>query len=175
MPSSGETNNTAEYTALLLGVRSAYHHGATSLAIEGDSHLVVSQVRGTFACRNQRLRQLRNRVRHALRSVTKFTQQHVDRKANAHADRLANRTLDMKRTLVECGRHHGSMDLCWHPSITAPTQNVMAAPLRRLPAAASGRHSEVGLLHDEEADIAARDNGEVLPTLPIGPGSAPVR
>ncbi|OWZ04136.1 reverse transcriptase [Phytophthora megakarya] len=176
MPSSGETNNTAEYTALLLGVQSASHHGATSLAIEGDSHLVVAQVRGAFACRNQRLRQLRNRVRHALRSVTKFTLQHVDRKANAHADRLANRALDMKRTLVECGRHHGSMDLCWHPSTTAPTQNEMAAPLLRFPAAASGHHSEVSLLHDdEEADIAARDNGEVFPTLPIGPGSAPAR
>uniref|UniRef100_A0AAV1T7H6 RNase H type-1 domain-containing protein n=1 Tax=Peronospora matthiolae TaxID=2874970 RepID=A0AAV1T7H6_9STRA len=37
MPSSGETNNTAEYTALLLGTRAAADHGVTRLRIEGDS------------------------------------------------------------------------------------------------------------------------------------------
>ena len=58
MPSSSETNNTAEYSALLLGTRAATDHGVTRLRIEDDSTLVIQQVCGIFATRNKRLRQL---------------------------------------------------------------------------------------------------------------------
>ncbi|KAE9040732.1 hypothetical protein PR002_g4804 [Phytophthora rubi] len=174
MPSSSETNNTAEYTALLLGVQSAVHHHAEQLTIEGDSHLVVTQVRGTFACRNQRLHQLRNRVRHALRSVPTYTLRHIDRKANAHADRLANRAFDLKRTLAECGMHQGAMADCLQPTPANQPQHERPAP----PAAPSSPASPAtagDTSEDDEAEVAARDGGEVFPTIPIGPDSTPVR
>ncbi|KAE9298339.1 hypothetical protein PF008_g23523 [Phytophthora fragariae] len=174
MPSSSETNNTAGYTALLLGVQSAVHHHAEQLTIEGDSHLVVTQVRGTFACRNQRLRQLRNRVRHALRSVPTYTLRHIDRKANAHADRLANRAFDLKRTLAECGMHQGAMADCLQPTPANQPQHERpappAAPSSPASLATAGDTSE-----DDEVEVAARDGGEVFPTIPIGPDSTPVR
>ncbi|KAJ0398289.1 hypothetical protein ATCC90586_007230 [Pythium insidiosum] len=58
-----ETNNTGEYHAMLAGVESAVQHGEQRLCVEGDSHLVLAQVRGTFACANRRLRRLRARAR----------------------------------------------------------------------------------------------------------------
>ncbi|OWY99629.1 reverse transcriptase [Phytophthora megakarya] len=173
MPSSSETNNTAEYTALLLGVRSAVHHGAQDLVIEGDSHLVVAQVKGSFACRNQRLRQLRNRVRHVLRSLPSHTLRHIDRKANAHADRLANRALDLKRTVAECSEHQAAMETCVQQTLPERLQREQLSPDVRAPRAPAPLDDD----NDEEiaAEIAARDGGETFPTLPIGPGSAPAR
>ncbi|KAE9304332.1 hypothetical protein PF008_g21995 [Phytophthora fragariae] len=56
MSSSKETNATAEYTALLLGVQSAVHHGDKRLQIEGDGNLVIAQLRGAFSCSNTKLR-----------------------------------------------------------------------------------------------------------------------
>ncbi|GMF38881.1 unnamed protein product [Phytophthora lilii] len=182
MPSSTETNNTAEYTALQLGVQSAVHHVATRLDIEGDSSLVIAQVKGTFACRNARLRQLRNRVRHALRSVAKYKLRHIDRKANAHADHLANRALDRRSSSSECGPHGSSMEqCCGAPTPTpahGPTPPAAAAPSPSDDAAqeeAAGDDDAAAEAMDVEAEIAARDAGEAFPVLPIGPGSAPAR
>ncbi|OWZ01203.1 reverse transcriptase, partial [Phytophthora megakarya] len=176
MPSSGETNNSAEYTALLLGVQSALHHGAKMLTIEGDSHLVLAQVRGTFGCTNKRLRCLRNKVRVALAALDKYTLRHIDRKANAHADRLANRALDQRRTSTECGPHAQTQTTCYHPEAATTT----AATLPTRCSSTGNQAGDDDIPHcdteaDTAADIAARDGGEVFPVIPIGPASTPAR
>ncbi|KAG3109896.1 hypothetical protein PI124_g10925 [Phytophthora idaei] len=107
---TSETNNTAELTALLLGVESAAHHGTECLAVEGDSHLILSQVRGAFAYNNRRLRSLRNRVQTALRKLNGHRLQRIDRKANQHADGLAKRALDLRRTVTECDSQEDDQD-----------------------------------------------------------------
>lgn len=58
MPIRSETNNTAECTALLLGMRAAADHGVKHLRVEGNSTLVIQQVRGIFTTHNRRLRRL---------------------------------------------------------------------------------------------------------------------
>ncbi|POM76933.1 Reverse transcriptase, partial [Phytophthora palmivora] len=179
LPSSQETNNTAEYTALLLGVQSALHHGVTRLRVEGDSNLVLAQVRGTFSCTNARLRRLRNRVRFGLRSLEQHKLQHIDRKANAHADRLANKALDQRRTSSECGPHAQTPTACYQPT-TARTPTPSAdtpAPVYTAGDSSGDDGDEVRRRQEMEVDaeIAARDGGETFPTLPIGPGSAPAR
>jgi ribonuclease HI len=134
MPGS-ETNNSAEYMAMLLGVESALHHGATRLRVEGDSHLALSQVRGTFSCTNRRLRRLRNRVRAGLARLEWHRLAHIDRKANAHADRLANRALDRAKTFVECASHsarrphrvHHPADRCRIPAAGRCIPNAVTA------------------------------------------------
>jgi ribonuclease HI len=176
-----ETNNTAEYSAMLLGVRSAIHHGATRLRVEGDSHLALSQVRGTFACTNRRLRKLRNRVQAALRELGDYRLVHIDRQANAHADRLANRALDLRKTKVDCGPHATATDACVQPAeILAPTARLSSSsssssssdePMPGLEEPAADDETDA----DAEADIAMRDGGEIFPTLQIGPGSAPAQ
>ncbi|KAG3125727.1 hypothetical protein PI126_g22637 [Phytophthora idaei] len=85
-PSSSGTNNTAEYTALLLGARAAADHGVKRLRVEGDSTLVIQQVRGIFAARSTRLRAFRNRVKAELARIERVTLHHIDRQANGHAD-----------------------------------------------------------------------------------------
>lgn len=129
LPSAGETNNSAEYTALLMGVEGALHHGATRLQIEGDSSLVLAQVRGSFGCTNRRLRRLRDRVRQELKKLSWSQLRHIDRQANGQADRLANRALDLRRTIVECGAHTDGASGCFRPPIVqSATDPPQASP-----------------------------------------------
>ncbi|KAJ8527300.1 hypothetical protein ON010_g14964 [Phytophthora cinnamomi] len=58
-----QRNNTTEYQALLARVEAAVAHGCRVLRIEGDSALVIAQVKGEFPCSNTRLRGYRNRIR----------------------------------------------------------------------------------------------------------------
>uniref|UniRef100_A0AAV1VAT4 RNase H type-1 domain-containing protein n=1 Tax=Peronospora matthiolae TaxID=2874970 RepID=A0AAV1VAT4_9STRA len=119
MPSSSETNDTAEYTELLLGARAAADHGVTSLRIENDSPLVIQMVRGIFVSRNKRLSHLRLAVKAELARTERATLHPIDRQANGHADCLANATLDRLVTELECGVYidgHG----CTSTSTTAP-------------------------------------------------------
>ncbi|KAE8962382.1 hypothetical protein PF011_g29415, partial [Phytophthora fragariae] len=102
IPGAQKTNNTAEYTALLIGACAAADHGATSLRVEGDSLLVIRQVKGLYATKSTRLRKLRNAVRHELARVGQHSLHHIDRQGNAFADRLANRALDTKSDKIEC-------------------------------------------------------------------------
>ena len=50
------TNNIVEYEALLLGLRVATSHGIKMLHVIGDSKLVISQIRETYASKNRRLK-----------------------------------------------------------------------------------------------------------------------
>lgn len=105
MPGNTETNNTSEYTALLLGVRAAAYHGVTQLRVEGDSTLVIRQVRVIFATWRTRLRRLRNAVKIEIARVGSGSFHHIDRQANGHVDRLANQVLDRQRSAFVCGVH----------------------------------------------------------------------
>ena len=56
------SNNVAEYEALLLGLEIAKDMGIHVLSIKGDLDLIISQVKGTFACKSERLKKYRNVV-----------------------------------------------------------------------------------------------------------------
>ena len=53
------TNNVAEYEALLLGLEMCKGMGIKLLNIKRDSDLIVSQGKGQFACKSERLRRYR--------------------------------------------------------------------------------------------------------------------
>ncbi|CAI5735560.1 unnamed protein product [Peronospora destructor] len=155
LPSPRETNNSAEYAALLMGVKSAVLHGATRLMVEGDSTLVMAQVRGSFNCSNRRLRSLRSLVRLALADLQWYKLRHIDRQANAHADRLANRALDQRKTSVVCGPHSYDMSCCFEPRSSVDTNPAMVA--HSAPTTSAGAAPISDSEADVEADIAARD------------------
>jgi ribonuclease HI len=88
------TNNVAEYTALLLGLRRAAELGVTEVEVVSDSELMVKQMRGEYKIKNAALRELAlegGRLARALGSVT-YTA--VRREHNTLADQLVNDALD---------------------------------------------------------------------------------
>lgn len=90
------TNNEAEYTALIYGLRSALEKGYTDVRAEGDSELVVRQVRGEYDVGAENLRPLYEQVLDLVEQFDRFEIRHVKRSDNQGADDLANEALDAR-------------------------------------------------------------------------------
>lgn len=88
------TNNVAEYRALIAGLELAVAKGVTDLDVFMDSKLVVSQLKGEWKIKNDRLRTLAVRARSLLNRFPGSTIQHVRREHNSDADKLANQGMD---------------------------------------------------------------------------------
>lgn len=91
-----ETNNTAEYMALIEGLRAALELDAKTalkMAIYGDSKLVVEQVGGGWKCKAPHLQKLQAR---AQRLVSKCNARlsYIPREGNGDADYLSNVAMD---------------------------------------------------------------------------------
>ena len=93
-----QTNNVAEYTAVLRAVEKALEVGATEMTLLLDSNLLVNQLRGTYRVKAPHLKPLHQRARALLGHLQHWDVHHVPRAQNAAADRLANLALDRKRT-----------------------------------------------------------------------------
>ena len=88
------TNNVAEYRALIAGLELALAKGVTDLDVFMDSKLIVSQLKGEWKIKNDRLRTLAVRGRSLLNRFPHSTIQYVQREHNSDADKLANQGMD---------------------------------------------------------------------------------
>ena len=89
-----ETNNVAEYYALLAALDYATSHGIPALRVRSDSELLVRQMQGRYRVRSPELKQLHERASKLARELGYFQIEHVRREMNSDADRLANVALD---------------------------------------------------------------------------------
>jgi ribonuclease HI len=91
-----ETNNTAEYTALIQGLKLCAKQGITELNCYLDSELVVKQLNKEYKVSNESIRILFNKVIENSKffKIVKFN--HIPRAENKHADKLVNIILDQK-------------------------------------------------------------------------------
>ena len=91
------TNNVAEWTALVEGLRAARELGLQNIAIRLDSELVVKQLKGEYRVKHEGLLPLHARAKALLREFTHVDLQHVRRKENKLADALVNAVLDEQK------------------------------------------------------------------------------
>lgn len=96
-----QTNNVAEYTALLKALEASKRAGATHLLIHSDSELLVKQINGEYRVRNPGLKDLFDDAFARLRGFEKWEVRHVRREQNARADELANLAMDAMDDVVE--------------------------------------------------------------------------
>lgn len=89
-----ETNNVAEYYALLAALDAAAAQGITALRIRSDSELLVRQMQGRYKVKSPELKPLHERAMKMSRGFGYFTIEHVPREMNRDADGLANVALD---------------------------------------------------------------------------------
>ena len=83
------TNNRAEYTALLEGLRTARDRGVTDLVVRSDSQLLVRQMLGEYKVKNKGLVPLRIEAQSLARGFNHVTYEHVPRELNEEADALS--------------------------------------------------------------------------------------
>jgi probable phosphoglycerate mutase len=92
------SHNEAEYRALLHALRHAEGLGAEELHVRADSKLIVSQVNGDWAVRQDHLKGYVQEARRLMALFTESSLSWVPRKQNAIADGLTrlSRSVDKK-------------------------------------------------------------------------------
>ncbi len=89
-----DTNNVAEYYALLAALDYAASHNIHALRIRSDSELLVRQMQGRYKVKSPDLKPLYERASKLARQFEYFVVEHVRRESNREADALANLALD---------------------------------------------------------------------------------
>ena len=89
-----QTNNQAEYKALILGLVKAKTLGAEEVECYLDSELVVMQMQGKYRVKNAKLKPLYAEVVELVKYFEQISYAHVVREKNKEADRLVNEAID---------------------------------------------------------------------------------
>jgi ribonuclease HI len=88
------TNNVAEYTAAIEGLKRAAELGATEVLLRSDSQLLINQITGRYRVKTAHLVPLYREVLRLARAFGTITYEHVRREFNTEPDRLANEGVD---------------------------------------------------------------------------------
>jgi ribonuclease HI len=88
------TNNVAEYSGLVAGLRKAIELHVSDLEVVSDSELMVKQMRGEYRVKNEALRGLSIEAGTLARRLDRVEYRHVRRAHNELADSLVNDALD---------------------------------------------------------------------------------
>jgi ribonuclease HI len=88
------TNNVAEYTGLILGLKRAKAMGIKELDVFSDSELIVKQIHGDYAVKADHLKALHEEAQALLKGFPDVHVAHIPREENAAADEMSNRAID---------------------------------------------------------------------------------
>lgn len=89
-----QTNNFAEYTGLLLGLRRARELGVREVEVFADSELMIRQLGGRYQVKSPTLRPLYEEALRLLNEFSRVKLVHVPREMNTAADEMSNRAID---------------------------------------------------------------------------------
>jgi ribonuclease HI len=89
-----QTNNFAEYSALLSGLKKAHELGASEVECVLDSELIVKQMNRIYKVKEPTLQKLFIQVYNIASQFKKISYTHTLRSGNKEADREVNKILD---------------------------------------------------------------------------------
>jgi len=90
------TNNIAEWSALIEGLKLAKTYGCRVLEVRGDSQLIIRQITGRYMVKSENLIPLFNEAKKLCCNFEKIGFKWVKREENTDTDALSNSALDMK-------------------------------------------------------------------------------
>ena len=89
-----QTNNVAEYTAVVRALALAEELGAEAVEMLLDSKLIVEQLHGRWRVKDAKLIPLHADCKTRLSNLARWTADHVPRAQNKQADALCNEAID---------------------------------------------------------------------------------
>lgn len=89
-----QTNNFAEYSALIKALETARDLGGTDLLVRMDSELIVKQMQGLYKIKEPTLQELAGKVLKLKSNFKSVVFTHIRREFNKDADRMVNQALD---------------------------------------------------------------------------------
>jgi superfamily II DNA or RNA helicase/ribonuclease HI len=92
------TNNQAEYAGLILGLKECVKRQFNLIQVEGDSMLVIKQMKGEFKIHHDSLKILWREANAIIKEIPKdkVIYVHIPRAKNKRADKLSNDAMDLK-------------------------------------------------------------------------------
>ncbi len=90
------TNNFAEYSGLLLGLRRARELGVREVEVFADSELMIRQLGGRYQVKSASLRPLYEEALKLLNDFERVKLVHVPREMNRAADEMSNQAIDLR-------------------------------------------------------------------------------
>jgi len=88
------TNNHAEYMGLIIGLKQAKEMKIKQLIVEGDSMLVIKQMKGEYKVKALHLIELYNEAKLLATGFDSIHYKHIYRNNNKRADELSNIAVD---------------------------------------------------------------------------------
>lgn len=88
-----QTNNYAEYTALIRALEISLEEGYKDVEILSDSELVVKQVNKIYKVKDPDIKNLHEKACSLAEKLSSFKISHIPREENSKADKLANKAL----------------------------------------------------------------------------------
>lgn len=95
-----QTNNAAEYHAVIHALQRAQRCPAQPITLFSDSELLVRQLTGEYRVKSPRLALLHRQVQVLLLKIPRWSIRHVRREENLRADELANLAMDQQQDVV---------------------------------------------------------------------------
>ncbi|MGH4015746.1 MAG: bifunctional RNase H/acid phosphatase [Pseudonocardiaceae bacterium] len=119
------TNNVAEYSGLIAGLRAALDEGADAAEARLDSKLVVEQMSGRWQIKQPHLRPLASEAAGLARQLGEVRYTWVPRARNAHADRLANEAMDTQAGITRNPGAQTAPPSHWAGATAPPTRLLL--------------------------------------------------
>lgn len=154
-----QTNNSAEYRALLLALQRAASFRNEPLSILSDSELLVRQVTGEYRVKSPSLAELFRQAQMMLLRFSCWNVKHIRREENRRADELANMAMDAGRDVILYDADRAADSSPAAPPIPAADKTAES------PSSAPNEHAAT-----EPADLAA---GAIRITLDRTPAACP--
>ncbi len=95
-----QTNNGAEYHALIRALQRVLRCDTDAITVFSDSELLVRQVTGTYRVRSPKLARLFEQVQLLLLKIPCWNIRHIPREENCRADELANLAIDRRCDVI---------------------------------------------------------------------------
>ncbi|MCO5575135.1 hypothetical protein L7F22_028932 [Adiantum nelumboides] len=95
------SNNEAEYDILLYGLQVCVSQKIRHIMVKGDVLLLVKQILGIWACKNERLRKKVQAIRRLFNQFEEVQLYHISRKQNEVADLLAQKAVACNESEVQ--------------------------------------------------------------------------
>ena len=113
------TNNTAEYEALVQGLKKAIELKVSNLKVFGDSEIIVKQIQNQIHCISPHLKAYQNEVWDLLKCFNAFNIISIPRIKNAAADLLATSAARIVPSNNRC-----TVELLFRPSVPDMITNL---------------------------------------------------
>jgi len=111
VPIAHATNNVAEYTGLIEGLKAALEMGLKSVEVRTDSELMERQLRGVYRVKNPGLQPLYAQATRLMDRFDRCAVTHVRREKNKLADKLASDAAVEAGKVGRREQKQGSLDL----------------------------------------------------------------